>query len=89
MDRASADFFEAVAKGRDTKLAANWIMGDFFATLNKTGKDISETPVPAAHLGELIDLISSNVISGRIAKEVFELMLQTGTRPARSWRSAA
>ena len=81
MDRASADFFEAVAKGRDAKLAANWIMGDFFAALNKTGRDISNSPVPAAHLGELIDLISSNVISGRIAKEVFELMLQTGDAP--------
>jgi aspartyl-tRNA(Asn)/glutamyl-tRNA(Gln) amidotransferase subunit B len=82
-DRASADFFEAVAKGRDAKLAANWIMGDFFAALNKTGKDISESPVPAAQLGELIDLISSNVISGRIAKEVFELMLQTGQAPGK------
>ena len=81
-DRASADFFETVAKGRDAKLAANWIMGDFFAALNKTGKDISDSPVPAAHLGELIDLISSNVISGRIAKEVFELMLETGHAPA-------
>jgi aspartyl-tRNA(Asn)/glutamyl-tRNA(Gln) amidotransferase subunit B len=82
-DRASADFFETVAKGRDAKLAANWIMGDFFAALNKTGKDIAESPVPAAHLGELIDLISTNVISGRIAKEVFEIMLQTGQAPAR------
>src|SRR5271165_2997494 len=82
-DRASADFFETVAKGRDAKLAANWIMGDFFAALNKTGKDISQSPIPAAHLGELIDLISSNVISGRIAKEVFEIMLETGQAPAK------
>jgi aspartyl-tRNA(Asn)/glutamyl-tRNA(Gln) amidotransferase subunit B len=82
-DRASADFFEAVAKGRDAKLAANWIMGDLFAALNKTGKDLAHSPVPAAHLGELIDLISSNVISGRIAKEVFEIMLQTGQAPAK------
>ncbi len=82
-DRASADFFEAVAKGRDAKLAANWIMGDFFAALNKTGRDISNSPIPAAHLGELIDLISSNVISGRLAKEVFELMLQTGHAPGK------
>jgi aspartyl-tRNA(Asn)/glutamyl-tRNA(Gln) amidotransferase subunit B len=81
-DRASADFFEAVAKGRDAKLAANWIMGDLFAALNKTGKDLSDSPVPAGHLGELIDLIASNVISGRIAKEVFEIMLQTGHAPA-------
>jgi aspartyl-tRNA(Asn)/glutamyl-tRNA(Gln) amidotransferase subunit B len=82
-DRASADFFETVAKGRDAKLAANWIMGDFFAALNKTGRDISDSPVPATHLGELIDLISSNVISGRIAKEVFEIMLQTRHPPSR------
>ena len=81
-DRASADFFESVAKGRDAKLAANWIMGDLFAALNKTGKDLSDSPVPATHLGEMIDLISSNVISGRIAKEVFEIMLQTGHAPA-------
>jgi aspartyl-tRNA(Asn)/glutamyl-tRNA(Gln) amidotransferase subunit B len=82
-DRVSADFFESVAKGRDAKLAANWIMGDFFAALNRTGKDISESPIPAAHLGELIDLISSNVISGRIAKEVFEIMLETGHAPGK------
>jgi aspartyl-tRNA(Asn)/glutamyl-tRNA(Gln) amidotransferase subunit B len=82
-DRVSADFFESVAKGRDAKLAANWIMGDFFAALNRTGKDISESPIPAAHLGELIDLISSNVISGRIAKEVFEIMLDSGHAPGK------
>jgi aspartyl-tRNA(Asn)/glutamyl-tRNA(Gln) amidotransferase subunit B len=82
-DRAPADFFEAVAKGRDAKLAANWIMGDLFAALNKTGRDLSSSPVSAAHLGELIDLISSNVISGRIAKEVFEIMLETGGAPAK------
>ncbi len=83
MDRASADFFEKVAKGRDAKLAANWIMGDLFAALNKTGKDLSHSPVPADHLGGLIDLIASNVISGRIAKEVFEIMLETGQPPAK------
>ena len=82
-DRASAEYFEAVAKGRDAKLAANWVMGDIFAALNKTGKDISNSPVSAAHLGELIGLISSNVISGRIAKQVFEIMLETGQAPAK------
>jgi aspartyl-tRNA(Asn)/glutamyl-tRNA(Gln) amidotransferase subunit B len=81
-DRASADFFETVAKGRDAKLAANWIMGDFYAALNRTGRDISNSPIPAPHLGELIDLISSKVISGRIAKDVFEIMLETGAAPA-------
>jgi aspartyl-tRNA(Asn)/glutamyl-tRNA(Gln) amidotransferase subunit B len=82
-DRAAADFFEEVAHERDAKLAANWIMGDLFAALNKTGKDIADSPVPATHLGGLIDLISSNVISGRIAKEVFEIMLETGQVPAK------
>jgi aspartyl/glutamyl-tRNA(Asn/Gln) amidotransferase B subunit len=82
LDRASADFYETVAKGRDPKLAANWMMGDFFAALNKTGKDITESPISATQLGELIDLISSDVISGRIAKEVFEIMLEKGGTPA-------
>ncbi|ADP70833.1 glutamyl-tRNA(Gln) amidotransferase, B subunit [Rhodomicrobium vannielii ATCC 17100] len=81
LDRASADFYETVARGRDPKLAANWMMGDFFAALNKTGKDITESPISAAQLGELIDLISSDVISGRIAKEVFEIMLDKGGTP--------
>jgi aspartyl-tRNA(Asn)/glutamyl-tRNA(Gln) amidotransferase subunit B len=81
-DRAAADFFESVAKGRDAKLAANWIMGDLFAALNRCGKDIGESPIPANHLGELIDLISNSVITGRIAKEVFEIMLETGSAPA-------
>jgi aspartyl-tRNA(Asn)/glutamyl-tRNA(Gln) amidotransferase subunit B len=81
-DRAAADFFEEAAKGRDAKIVANWIMGDLFAALNRTGKDIGDSPVPATHLGALIDLISSNVISGRIAKEVFEIMLETGQAPA-------
>jgi aspartyl-tRNA(Asn)/glutamyl-tRNA(Gln) amidotransferase subunit B len=81
-DRASAEYFEAVAKGRDAKLAANWVMGDLFGALNRTGRDISNSPVSAPHLGELIDLISSNVISGRIAKDVFEIMLETGGSPA-------
>jgi aspartyl-tRNA(Asn)/glutamyl-tRNA(Gln) amidotransferase subunit B len=80
-DRASASFFEEVAMGRDAKLAANWVMGDFYGALNRTGKDISESPIPAGHLGELIDLISTKVISGRIAKDVFEIMLAEGKPP--------
>src|SRR5262249_14453350 len=82
-DRASADFFETVAKGRDAKLAANWIMGDFFAAVIRTRRDIPNCPIAAAHLGELVDLISSNVFSGRIAKEVFEIMLEGGGAPAK------
>jgi aspartyl-tRNA(Asn)/glutamyl-tRNA(Gln) amidotransferase subunit B len=82
-DRESAEFFETLAKGRDAKMAANWMMGDFFAALNRLGKDITTSPVSAGHLGELIDLISGEVISGRIAKEVFEIMLETGEAPGK------
>jgi aspartyl-tRNA(Asn)/glutamyl-tRNA(Gln) amidotransferase subunit B len=80
-DKETADFFETVAAGRDAKVAANWVTGDFFAALNRLGKSISETPVSAAHLGELIDLIGKDVISGRIAKDVFEIMLESGEAP--------
>ena len=82
-DKESADFFETVAVGRDAKLAANWVMGDFFGALNRVGKGIADSPVTAAHLGELIDLITGEVISGRIAKDVFEIMVETGEAPSR------
>ncbi len=85
-DQDSADFFEAVAAGRDAKLAANWVMGDFFGALNRVGKGIADSPVSAAHLGELIDLITGGVISGRIAKDVFEIMVETGDGPRRHRR---
>jgi aspartyl-tRNA(Asn)/glutamyl-tRNA(Gln) amidotransferase subunit B len=81
VDRASADFFESVAKGRDSKLAANWVMGDFFGALNSTGKTIETSPVTAKHLGELIDLISDGTLSGRLAKDVFALMVETSKAP--------
>ncbi len=75
---ASANYFETVAKGRDAKLACNWVMGDLFGALNKLGVDIANSPVKAESLGELISLISDNTISGRIAKDVFAAMLDTG-----------
>jgi aspartyl-tRNA(Asn)/glutamyl-tRNA(Gln) amidotransferase subunit B len=81
-EQATADFYETVAKGRDAKLAANWIMGDFFAALNRTGTTIETSPVSAGNLGKLIDLLSDNTINGRIAKEVFEAMVETGKDPA-------
>jgi aspartyl-tRNA(Asn)/glutamyl-tRNA(Gln) amidotransferase subunit B len=81
-EKARADYFEAVAKGRDPKMAANWVMGDLFGALNKSGKDIEESPVTAENLGGLIDLIADNTISGRIAKEVFEVMFETGEKAA-------
>ena len=77
-DRESADYFEAVANGRDAKLAVNWVTTELFGVLNKEGKDIGESPVSAQDLGGLIDLISDNTISGRIAKDVFAEMVETG-----------
>lgn len=81
-EQIKADFYEAVAKGRDPKLAANWVTGDLFGALNKVGKDVTESPVGAEALGGLIDLIADNTISGRIAKEVFEEMFATGKSAA-------
>ena len=80
-DQETAKFFETVAKGRDAKLAANWMMGDFFAALNRTGRTIGDSPVSAASLGELLDLLADKTINGRIAKEVFEAMVDTGQAP--------
>jgi aspartyl-tRNA(Asn)/glutamyl-tRNA(Gln) amidotransferase subunit B len=77
-EQASAEYFEAVAKGRDAKLAANWVMGDLFGALNRLGQGIEQSPVKAAALGELIDLIADGTISGRLAKDVFAAMLETG-----------
>jgi aspartyl-tRNA(Asn)/glutamyl-tRNA(Gln) amidotransferase subunit B len=78
-EKSHADYFETVAKGRDAKLAANWVTGELFGALNKTGADIATSPISAAALGELLDFIRDNTISGRIAKEVFAAMLDTGT----------
>jgi aspartyl-tRNA(Asn)/glutamyl-tRNA(Gln) amidotransferase subunit B len=80
-EQATADFYETVAKGRDARLAANWITGDFFAALNRTGTTIETSPVSATALGELIDLITDKTINGRIAKDVFEAMVETGKMP--------
>ena len=80
-DQTTAAFFEEVAAGRDPKMAVNWVMGDFFAAMNRTGKSIENPPVSAKSLGALIDLIADNTISGRIAKEVFEIMVETGKEP--------
>jgi aspartyl-tRNA(Asn)/glutamyl-tRNA(Gln) amidotransferase subunit B len=77
-EQATADFYEAVAKGRDAKLAANWVIGDFFAALNRTGRSIETSPVSVASLGQLLDLMADNTINGRIAQEVLEAMVETG-----------
>jgi aspartyl-tRNA(Asn)/glutamyl-tRNA(Gln) amidotransferase subunit B len=81
-ERANADYFEAVAKGRDGKLAANWVNNELLGRLNKEGLTIDRSPVSADQLGAIIDLISSNVISGKIAKELFEIVWTEGGDPA-------
>lgn len=80
-ERESADFFEAVAQGRDGKAAANWVINELFGRLNKEGHDIATSPVSAGQLGEIIDLIGEGVISGKIAKDVFEIVWSEGGSP--------
>ena len=80
-ERETADYFETVAEGRDSKLAANWVMSELFGSLNKAELSLSESPVSAPSLGGLIDLIADGTISGRIAKDVFADMFETG-KPA-------
>jgi len=82
-DRDRAAYFEEVAQGRDAKMAANWVTSELFGALNKAGLDITESPVKAGELGKLIDLIQDDTISGKIAKQVFEIMLETGQDPAK------
>jgi aspartyl-tRNA(Asn)/glutamyl-tRNA(Gln) amidotransferase subunit B len=78
MEQATADFYETLARGRDGKAASNWMLGDFFAGLNRLGKGIETSPISAAALGELLDLIADATINGKIAKEVLEAMMDTG-----------
>ena len=77
-EKETADYFETVAAGRDAKLAANWVTSDLFGRLNKSGIAISESPVSAEAMGGLLDLLSDGTISGRIAKDVFDNMFETG-----------
>ncbi|GAD09318.1 aspartyl/glutamyl-tRNA(asn/gln) amidotransferase subunit [Gluconobacter frateurii NBRC 103465] len=77
-EQAVADFYETVAKGADARLATNWMLGDFFAALNRTGRSIEDSPVSAEGLRELLALISDSTINGKIAKEVLEDMVETG-----------
>lgn len=80
-NKENADFFEAAAKGHDAKKVANWMMSDFFAMLNKKHLNIAQSPVSAENLGRLVEMISKDVISGKIAKDVFEIMSETGDNP--------
>ncbi len=81
-ERERADYFEAAAKGRDAKLTANWVINELLAVLNKQGKVLSESPVSAASLGGLVALIQDDTISGKIAKDVFAVMVETGKEAA-------
>ncbi len=80
-NKETADFFEKAAAGHDAKKVANWLMGDFFAMLNKKRLDITQSPVSAENLGILVELINKEIISGKIAKDVFEIMSETGENP--------
>ncbi len=82
LERASADYFEQAAKGRDAKLVANWVINELFGRLNKEGKGIEDSPVSAAQIGGIVDLIASNVISGKLAKDLFEIVWTEGGDPA-------
>ena len=81
LERETAVYFEEVAKGRDAKIAANWVTGDLFAAINRTKTSIAEPPVPAAHLGALLDLLADKTLSGTLAKQVFEAMVEEGKSP--------
>ncbi len=74
-DSERAEFFEAVARGRDAKLAANWVSQELFGYLNREDLELADSPVSAAQLGALVDLISDDTISGKIAKDVFARMI--------------
>lgn len=81
MDMETAKYFEEAMQGNDPKKVANWIMGDLFAFLNKNGLQIKDSPITAKNLGQLVHFISEGTISGKIAKDVFELMVETGKTP--------
>jgi aspartyl-tRNA(Asn)/glutamyl-tRNA(Gln) amidotransferase subunit B len=80
-EREAADYFEVVAKGRDAKQAANWVINELFGRLNKDSKSITDSPVSAEQLGAVLDLIKDGTISGKIAKEVFEIVFTEGGNP--------
>jgi len=80
-EKAVADFFEQVAEGRDGKMAANWVINDLLGALNKAGKDIEDAPVSPTQLGAIIDLIKEGTISGKIAKDLFEIVWNEGGDP--------
>jgi aspartyl-tRNA(Asn)/glutamyl-tRNA(Gln) amidotransferase subunit B len=80
-ERAVADYFETIANGRDGKTAANWIINELTGRLNREAKDISASPVSSAQLGAILDLIGEGMISGKIAKELFDIVWNEGGDP--------
>ncbi len=80
-EKESADYFEAVAKGRDAKSAANWVINELAGRLNKEGKSIAASPVSAGQLAAILDLIGEKTISGKIAKDLFEIVWNEGGDP--------
>ena len=80
-EKAIADYFEQAAKGRDGKAVANWVINDLLGALNKSGNDIESTPVSPDQLGTIVDLIKEGTISGKIAKDVFEIIMNEGGDP--------
>ncbi len=83
LERAAADYFEEATKGRDAKLVANWVINELFGRLNKEGKSIEDSPVLAAQIGAIADLISAHVISGKLAKDLFDIVWLEGGDPAK------
>jgi aspartyl-tRNA(Asn)/glutamyl-tRNA(Gln) amidotransferase subunit B len=81
-DLESAAFFEAVAQGRDGKIAANWVINELFGRLNKEGKAIADSPVSAGQLGGMLDLLAKGDITGKMAKDLFEILWTEGGDPA-------
>ena len=82
-ERETAAYFEAVAQDRDPKIAANWVTGALFGALNRTDTDLSASSVTADMLGKLVDLIADGTLSNRLAKEVFEMMFDSGDDPVK------
>ena len=80
-ERETAEYFEAVAEGRDPKAAANWVINELYGRLNKEAKDIASSPVSAGQLGAVLDLVADGTISGKIAKDLFEVVWQEGGDP--------
>jgi aspartyl-tRNA(Asn)/glutamyl-tRNA(Gln) amidotransferase subunit B len=80
-EREAADYFEDVARGRDPKSAANWVINELAGRLNKEGKDILASPISTSQLGAILDLIAAGTISGKIAKDLFEIVWSEGGDP--------